>query len=278
MRRRSSGQRSRPRLPSLATRCVEYLESSALIPPLTPDLPSQQAGTPALTPLPHESLSSFNRRVEQAMRGSVRAAIKESSLTGQKKKDRKGKGKKADEDGEAGEGADDEIAEEDARPVKRGRDGKPLLKKGGKPTPEESVDPFAKRKKPNGETAPAAGGGGGDPDDDHLPRNRTGKTEFASASQRRRLDDVVQAPPTLADPARKGLMAKVLGPGGAAACGVAPSAAGGTFRLAGADAPVGSSRLPVNPAMKAMIDAERQRAIKTYRELKEKREQERRES
>lgn len=206
------------------------------------------------------------------MRDSVRAAIKESSLTGQKKKERKGKAKKAEEGGE-GEGGD-EIAEEDARPVKRGRDGKPLLKKGTAATPEDSVDPFAKRKK-NSAAAPA------DVDDEDTPRNRSGKTEFATVSQRRRVDDVVQAPPTLADPARKGLMAKVLGPGGAAACGVpsAAAAAGsggsGTFRLAGAETPVGSSRLPINPAMKAMMDAERERAIKMYRELKEKREQER---
>ncbi|KAG0658043.1 hypothetical protein C6P46_006104 [Rhodotorula mucilaginosa] len=222
---------------------------------------------PALTPLPHESLSSFNRRVEQAMRGSVRAAIKESSLTGQKKKERKVKAKKAEEEGE-GEG-EDEIAEEDARPVKRGRDGKPLLKKGTAATPEESVDPFAKRKK-KATTATASD------DDQDAPRNRSGKTEFATVSQRRRVDDVVQAPPTLADPARKGLMAKVLGPGGAAACGVPSAVAGsGSFRLAGAETPVGSSRLPINPAMKAMMDAERERAIKMYRELKEKREQER---
>jgi hypothetical protein len=226
-----------------------------------------QPAQPALTPLPHESLSSFNRRVEQAMRGSVRAAIKESSLTGQKKKERKVKAKKAEEEGE-GEG-EDEIAEEDARPVKRGRDGKPLLKKGTAATPEESVDPFAKRKK-KATTATASD------DDQDAPRNRSGKTEFATVSQRRRVDDVVQAPPTLADPARKGLMAKVLGPGGAAACGVPSAVAGsGSFRLAGAETPVGSSRLPINPAMKAMMDAERERAIKMYRELKEKREQER---
>lgn len=207
------------------------------------------------------------------MRGSVRAAIKDSSLTAQKKKERKGKAKKAeDDDGE--EGGDD-IAEEDARPVKRGRDGKPLLKKGTTTTPEESVDPFAKRKKPAGAADDHTEDGSGG-----APRNRSGKTEFATVSQRRRVDDVVQAPPTLADPARKGLMAKVLGPGGAAACGVpsagaAGAAGSGTFRLAGAEAPVGSSRLPINPAMKAMMDAERERAVKMYRELKEKREQER---
>ncbi|GAA5989716.1 hypothetical protein JCM10908_000605 [Rhodotorula pacifica] len=231
------------------------------------DKAANKPAQPALTPLPHESLSSFNRRVEQAMRGSVRAAIKESSSTAQKKKERKGKAKKAEgEDGEGDDGED--IAEEDARPVKRGRDGKPLLKKGTKATPEESVDPFAKRKKPSVSDDADEDGSG-------APRNRSGKTEFATVSQRRRVDDVVQAPPTLADPARKGLMAKVLGPGGAAACGVPAAPSGGTFRLAGAEAPVGSSRLPINPAMKAMMDAERERAVRMYRELKEKREQER---
>ncbi|GAA5861591.1 hypothetical protein JCM3774_002638 [Rhodotorula dairenensis] len=236
------------------------------------DKAGNKLAQPALTPLPHESLASFNRRVEQAMRGSVRAAIKDSSLTAQKKKERKGKAKKADGD----DGDDEEGDAEDARPVKRGRDGKPLLKKGTTTNPEESVDPFAKRKKPTAATMAAAGGDNTEDGSGAAPRNRSGKTEFATVSQRRRVDDIVQAPPTLADPARKGLMAKVLGPGGAAACGVpAGGGSSGTFRLAGAEAPVGSSRLPINPAMKAMMDAERERAVKMYRELKEKREQER---
>ncbi|GAA6013002.1 hypothetical protein JCM10207_008409 [Rhodosporidiobolus poonsookiae] len=217
-----------------------------------------QKKKPALTPLPYESLSSFNRRVEQEMRSSVRSAIKDAGSTAQKKKDRKGKAKKTDDD-------DEEDEDEDAQPHKG---GKPPSKKP-KPTPEESLDPFApaKLQRQQREDEAAATGAG---------RNRTGKTEFDTASQRRRIDDVVQAPPTLAQPARKGLLAKVLGPGGAASAGVSSEGTpAGGFRLSSAEAPVGSSRLPVNAAMKAMLDAERERAVKMYRELKEKKEKER---
>jgi len=231
-----------------------------------------------MQPLPYESLGSFNRRVEQEMRGTVRSAIQQAGSTAQKRKDRKGK-KKADgegDDGDDGEG-DDEV---DEGPVKRGRDGKPL-RKAPKATPDEARDPFAK--KPRAADPSADDGDDGDGDGDDARRNRTGRTEFETVSQRRRIGDVVQAPPTLADPARRGLMAKVLGPGGAAACGTT-SEGPGVVRLKGAgasgkgkgkgvDAPVGSSRLPINPAMKALLDQERERAVRMYRELKEKREQ-----
>ncbi|GAA6051367.1 hypothetical protein JCM3770_004505 [Rhodotorula araucariae] len=221
--------------------------------------PNQQKKPATIAPLPYESLGSFNRRVEQEMRGTVRSAIQAAGSTAQKRKDRKGKAKKTD-------GDDEEEEEEDESNIKRGRDGKPLLKRA-KPTPEEARDPFAKKVKPAATDADDdADAGGG--------RNRTGRTEFATADNRRRIDDVVKAPPTLADPARRGLMHKVLGPGGAAACG-ATSEGPGVVRLAGVEAPVGSSRLPINPAMKKLLDAERERAVKMYRELKEKREQER---
>ena len=226
-----------------------------------------------MQPLPYESLGSFNRRVEQEMRGTVRSAIQQAGSTAQKRKDRKGK-KKADgegDDGDQGEGED----EVDEGPVKRGRDGKPL-RKAPKATPDEARDPFAKKPRA---ADPSADSDDGDGDD--ARRNRTGRTEFETVSQRRRIGDVVQAPPTLADPARRGLMHKVLGPGGAAACGttsegpgvVRLQGAGASAKGKGVDAPVGSSRLPINPAMKALLDQERERAVRMYRELKEKREQ-----
>ncbi|BGP15871.1 hypothetical protein JCM10213_005643 [Rhodosporidiobolus nylandii] len=204
----------------------------------------------AMTPLPYESLASFNRRVEQEMRSGVRSAIKDAGAAAKKKRERKEKAKKGDDE-------DDEEEEEQQHTGK----GKPPAKKA-KPTPEEAIDPYASHKLQKEQQEAA--------------RNRTGKVEFDSAPLRRRVDDVVQAPPTLAKPARKGLMAKVLGPGGAASSGVTSeggSAGGSTMN--GAEAPVGSSRLPVNPAMKALLDAERERAVKMYRELKEKKEKER---
>ena len=42
------------------------------------------------------------------------------------------------------------------------------------------------------------------------------------------------------------------------------------MRIAGMEEPVGRSRLPIDPVMKALLDRERERAVKTYRELKEK--------
>lgn len=206
----------------------------------------------AIQPLPYESLSSFNHRVEQEMRHSVRSAIKDASHTVQKRKDRKGKAKQVD---------DEEDEDEEESGIAKDKDGKPVAKKA-KPTPEESLDPFAKPKAQREQQQL------------EQAKSRSGRTEFAAAELRRRVDDVVQAPPTLADPARKGLMQKVLGPGGAATCGTT-SEGPGTFKLAGPDAPVGSSRLPINPAMKAMLDAERERAVKMYRQLKEQREKER---
>ncbi|GAA5825802.1 hypothetical protein JCM11251_000375 [Rhodosporidiobolus azoricus] len=211
-----------------------------------------QKKKPTLTPLPYESLSSFNRRVEQELRGSVRSAIKDAGAAAQKKRDKKGK-EKAKKNGEDDEEGDEEEEEEKGKP---GKGKKP------KPTPEESFDPFASKRLQQQQR--------------EAEQNRSGKTEFASAPLRRRVDDVVQAPPTLAPAARKGLLAKVLGPGGAASAGGVNSEGGpvGGYRLKGAEEAVGSSRLPINPAMKALLDKERERAVKMYRELKEKKEQE----
>ncbi|GAA5906014.1 hypothetical protein JCM6882_003536 [Rhodosporidiobolus microsporus] len=209
-----------------------------------------QKKKPALAPLPYESLSSFNRRVEQEMRGSVRTAIKDAGAAAQKKRDRKGK-EKAKKEGE------DEEGEEEEEEQQQGKGKKP------KPTPEESFDPFASKRLQQQQR--------------EQQQNRSGKTEFDSAPLRRRIDDVVQAPPTLAPAARKGLLAKVLGPGGAASDGGVSSEGGpvGGYRLKGAEEAVGSSRLPINPAMKALLDQERERAVRMYRELKEKKEKER---
>ncbi|BGP24377.1 hypothetical protein Rt10032_c03g1502 [Rhodotorula toruloides] len=213
--------------------------------------PNQKKKPSAIQPLPYESLSSFNHRVEQEMRHSVRTAIKDASHTAQKRKDRKGKAKQTG----------DEEEEEEEEEAGVDKNGKPVAKKA-KPTPEESLDPFARPKAQREQQQL------------EQAKNRSGRTEFAAADLRRRIDDVVQAPPTLADPARKGLMQKVLGPGGAAACGMT-SEGPGTSKLAGPDTPVSSSRLPINPAMKAMLDAERERAVKMYRQLKEQRDKER---
>jgi hypothetical protein len=43
------------------------------------------------------------------------------------------------------------------------------------------------------------------------------------------------------------------------------------LRLAGMEEPVGKNRLPVDPIMKALLDREREKAVRVYRELKEQR-------
>ncbi|GAA5907860.1 hypothetical protein JCM5296_005804 [Sporobolomyces johnsonii] len=217
--------------------------------------PNQKKQKPTLTPLPYESLATFNRRVEQEMRSDINAVIQKSKESTQKKKEnRKGKKKQGDDDDDNDDAGGAAAAQEDDK-NKVGRDGK----KKPKPTPEESLDPFAPKRLQQQQQQ------------QQQQRGRTGKTEFDTASQVRRVDDVVQAPPTLAKPARKNLLEKVLGPGGAASDG---SGAGAGFRLAGAEERVGSSRLPVNPAMKALLDQERERAVRMYRELREKKDKE----
>lgn len=201
-----------------------------------------------MTPLPYESLSSFNRRVEQDMRSGVRTAIKEAGAASKKKK--AAKKVKAAKEAAAGEDAPEDFVEED--PDKAPKFGAKANVKKPKPTPEESVDPFAKK-----DTS-----------------GRSGKTEFDVAPQRRGIIDVVQAPPTLARPARKNLLEKVLGPGGSASDGSIDAGGMPTFRMKGAEEAVGHSRLPIDPAMKMLLDAERERAVKMYRELKEKKEKE----
>jgi hypothetical protein len=200
-----------------------------------------------MTPLPYESLASFNRRVEQDMRSSVRTAIKDAGSAAKKKKEAK---KVKAEKEAAGDDEAEDFVEED--PDKAPKFGAKANVKKPKPTPEESVDPFAKKD----------------------TKGRTGKIEFDAAPQRRGLVDVVQAPPTLAKPARKNLLEKVLGSGGAASDGSVDAGGMPTFRMKGAEEAVGHSRLPIDPAMKMLLDAERERAVKMYRELKEKKEKE----
>ena len=169
-----------------------------------------------MAPLPYESLSAFNRRVEITLRPEINTAIRHSKASSTKSKNAK-KAKAAD-----GEG--DEMPKE-GEAITSGNQKKTKVA-----TAEESVDPFAKKQKV-----------------------RTGPTEFEEASLRRNVNDVVQAPPTLKKARR----------------GVAP-----TTR---AEQALPAHRQPVSEAIKLMMEAEREKAIKQYRGLKEQREAEQRE-
>lgn len=86
------------------------------------------------------------------------------------------------------------------------------------------------------------------------PKVRTGPTEFAPVSQRKDIKDIAMAPPSLKK-ARRGLEEN------------------GSTSL-----PLPSSRLPISQAQKLEMEREREKAIRVYRELKEKREREQREA
>ncbi|KAM0787761.1 hypothetical protein ACM66B_003818 [Microbotryomycetes sp. NB124-2] len=194
----------------------------------------------SLVPLPYESLGAFNRRVEQTLRPEIASAIRHSTQKHQKNKSIK-KGKKG---GDAEDGEDDEDKEQQDEfaetTTKRG-------KVKARPTPEDSVDPHARKKtSKDGEVVTKQS---------ELyvpPPRRDGQarlTEFEEASLKRNIQDVVDAPPmTLHRPSRKST---------------------GLLPITSAEAPVGHSRLPISGALKEQMEKERERAIAQYRALKE---------
>lgn len=132
-----------------------------------PSLPHLQKV--ALTPLPYESLGTFNRRVEMALRPSIDTAIRASKASAQKKKAKKA----APGDAKGKDGEEEEIIAQDTTTTLPSGKVKP------KATPSTSVDPF-------------------------VPRAKSARaTEFEEATQRRSVSDVVQAPPVLSKAGRK---------------------------------------------------------------------------
>lgn len=83
---------------------------------------------------------------------------------------------------------------------------------------------------------------------------RNGRTEFAEASQVRSITDVAMAPPTLKKARR----------------GAAPNAS--------TSAPMPAGRMPVSDGLKKIMELEREKAVRMYREMKEKRDKEQREA
>lgn len=226
------------------------------------------------------------------MRGTINATIQASKNVAKKTKevlkdkDLKKKSRQtvvADDADEEWNGIASDDGDDDGGRPKYGADKKGV--KRTKPTPEESIDPFAKRPKQSKQQVDndeqEGGGGGGSsllPGAERHKRGRTGKIEFDQAPREARgLTEVALAPPTLAKPARKGLLAKALssasdGTTAPAGARLAEGAGGGGFaglRLAGMEEPVGKHRLPVDPVMKALLDREREKAVRVYRELKE---------
>ena len=191
--------------------------------------------------MPYESLSAFNRRVEQTLQPEIASAIRNSKASAFKKS---GKRTKAKTDGALDdEGGSDEF-DEDEQATMTTKHGKTRAR----PTPSESRDPFVSHKRQKQQS------------DDNTdkqklavpPPRRDGAprmTDFAEPTQRRSVNDVVSAPPVLPKAGRK-------------------------LRVAGMEDAVGHGRLPIGQALKDALDKERQRAIEQYRALKERKREE----
>ncbi|KAK4047716.1 hypothetical protein OIV83_005224 [Microbotryomycetes sp. JL201] len=200
----------------------------------------QGSSSKSLVPLPYESLGAFNRRVEQTLRPEIASAIRHSTQKHQKNKGNK-RAKKSDANDGDGEDAEDRKEEEFAETTtKRG-------KVKARPTPEDSVDPHARKS-----TAKDSDTVGKHSKLYVPPPRRDGTaraTEFEEASLRRNIRDIVEAPPmALHRPSRKSK---------------------GLIPIASAEAPVGHSRLPISGALKEQMEKERERVIAQYRALKE---------
>lgn len=193
--------------------------------------------------MPYESLSAFNRRVEQTLQPEIASAIRNSKASASKKAGKKTKAKAdvASDDEGSDEFDDNEQA---TMTTKHG-------KTRARPTPSESRDPFVSHKRQKQH-----------PDDDSdkpgkqklavPPPRRDGAprmTDFAEPTQRRSVNDVVSAPPVLPKAGRK-------------------------LRVAGMEDAIGHGRLPIGQALKDALDKERQRAIEQYRALKERKREE----
>ncbi|WVQ94702.1 hypothetical protein IAU59_001782 [Kwoniella sp. CBS 9459] len=205
--------------------------------------------------LPNESLGEYNRRVEQLLRPGVNKAIQEAASTKaaedaaarKEKKDRKKRSRieKLVKDGKMPKEALDKlIAEQQAEKSAGGAvDAKGKRKRGGEDDDGDDGDKDDQEPMDSDEAA--------------MKQNRRPAKEFASMPAPRRLNDVVQAPPQLPHLRRSGTQ---------------PS----STKSKEAYAAVGNSgRNPLNAGQRRILEEERERVVKLYREMKEKKEAER---
>ncbi|OCF34706.1 hypothetical protein I317_03781 [Kwoniella heveanensis CBS 569] len=208
--------------------------------------------------LPNESLGEYNRRVEQLLRPGVNKAIQEAASTKaaeeaaarKEKKDRKKRTRieKLVKDGKMPKEALDKlIAEQAAEKNAAAADakGKGKRKRTGADDDEDGDD--------GDEGSEDEGLGGAE-----QKQNRRPAKEFASMPGPRRLNDIVQAPPQLPHLRKSGTQSSASG------------------RSKEAYAAVGNSgRNPLNAGQRRILEEERERVVKLYREMKEKKEVER---
>ncbi|KAF7791709.1 hypothetical protein EIP86_002733 [Pleurotus ostreatoroseus] len=193
--------------------------------------------------MPGESLAHFNRRVEESMRPLVRDAVKTSAAVNRKTKKEEeaaaasakaSKAKRAAAASATHDDSEDADAESSSSKTK------------SKPS-QAHDDPSGSTKRPKTQTQMQAQAQAHDASKDF---------ETLSTSAPRRLNDIVQAPPEL----------KKLPRGAKARKQTAAAASAG-----GASEGAASLRDGVlSMAQKVMLEEERERAIKAYRELKKR--------
>ena len=174
----------------------------------------------------NESLGDYNRRIESLLRPGVSKAIKSAQS----------------------------VRTQQVRDAKEAKQ----RRKQGIPDPALAKDTPTSA---NTDVKPGAKGKATDESDDK-PKNRGGKVHDVSdpakefkSTERRRLNDIVQAPPMLAH------LKKGMGPGGK------KKASGGETSAWKA-----TGRTPLNAGQVRILNAERERVVKAYREIKAERE------
>lgn len=172
----------------------------------------------------YESLGDYNRRIEALLRPKVSAAIKSAEHA-------------------KGQMVRDAL---DAKELRK------AIAQGKMPAGSTVDDLKDAKSKVSG--AKHKKDGAGDDEGEALKPNRP-EVQFAEASQRRRVNDVVQAPPQL--PKMRLAVKKDVGAG---ATGSAWGATG---------------RTPLSAAQKRILDTERERVVGLYRDMKAKKEAER---
>ncbi|WWC59863.1 uncharacterized protein I303_102425 [Kwoniella dejecticola CBS 10117] len=208
--------------------------------------------------LPNESLGEYNRRIEHILRPGVNKAIKDAAST------------KALEESQARREKKDRKRQ--ARLEKLVKDGK---------VPKEVLDRFLReqKEKRDGKKRKRVGGGNGGDDEDEEDEYGEGEgvdgvvggekrrpiKEFKQMEKPRRLNDIVQEPPQLPHLRKASTTTTTT---------TTPRASTTSSRAKERYGAVGkdSGKIPLNAGQKRILEEERERVVRMYREMKASRE------
>ncbi|WWD16861.1 hypothetical protein CI109_101293 [Kwoniella shandongensis] len=211
--------------------------SSSSTTPTTKQTDPKKPAIPSI--LPNESLGEYNRRVEEFLRPGVSKAIKEAASI-----------KAAEEAAFRREKKDRKKRTRIERLVKLGKMPQAALDELDK----EMKNKAGKRKR--GDEDEGSGSDDNDDDGDKTttkPREREEKS-FKPIEAPRRLNDIVQAPPSLPHLRKLGQEKKV---------------GKGVYGAVGK----GSGKDPLNAGQRRILEEERERVVKMYRDMKAAREE-----